>query len=102
MSDEKPISLQEIRDDFQGEQIGDLIAMLVGQPITHHWRGRNPQDYRIEVTRDKEEDNPSVQALVISATNSSGKEAHKYRYPTSTDSFYDSCIDVIKELRGSG
>jgi hypothetical protein len=91
-----PIELSYIKENFQEEDTFDLVEMLEGETITHQWvDGKN---YALSVRID-ELDTRRFQETIIYVEDEIGRFENLIRYPSSTDSFYDSCIDAIKQVR---
>jgi hypothetical protein len=94
--------ISEIKREFQAENYREVIRMLVDQRV-RYFRNQNGirKTYEISITRDPEEDNDFAWALSITARDERGREAQGYRYPTSVDSLFDSCVDIVNLIRGS-
>lgn len=91
------VDLTYIKESFQEEDIRELIDILKGEKITHQWKEVDGEHYSLRAKRDILD--TSCVGVMITAEDSIGRYEQLLRYPTSTDSFYDSCIDVIKNLR---
>jgi len=92
--------LREIRWGFYDEEISGLISMLEESPIVHKWIGERAQDYMIHVSKyDKREDAFNSDEVLIRVSDYSGRSFQEIRSPTSTESFYNSCIEIIQKLR---
>ena len=94
--------LREIRDEMQGEEISELVEMLDDYELDY---SRDGTDYILAFERDLDEEHPNwgnrQPALWIEARDPQGTRARLLRYPTNTDSFYDSCMDVVNKLRNN-
>lgn len=96
-------NLRKIREEMQGEGISELVGMLSGCELDY---SRGVINYIITFDRDPDEENPYIghlqPALYIHAKDPNGKHVTLLRYPTNTDTFYASCMDVINDLRKRG
>jgi hypothetical protein len=92
--------LREIRWQLYNEEISELIDMLEESPIVHKWVGERAQDYMIHVRKyDKGDDAFNSDEVVIRVSDYSGRFIQEIRSPTSTDTFYNSCIEIIQKMR---
>ncbi|MFH1522182.1 MAG: hypothetical protein ABIF18_04460 [archaeon] len=91
------VDLAYIKESFQEEDIRELIDILEGEKIIYRWKKVDGGYYSLRVNRDILD--TSCVGVMITVEDSIGRYEEGLKYPTSTDSFYDSCIDVIKDLR---
>ena len=92
--------LREVKRELAEEKIFELIGMLEGCNLEYKLRNSEEKGgYVLSFFHNLKEDTKFSCALMISARDSGGNKFSLYRHPTSTDSFYDSCIDVVKGLR---
>lgn len=87
--------LKDIRDQFRDEDISELVAMLVGSKITLSQDNKN---YVFHMIRPAFCDGCGLHILAYEA-NKKDVTVSTRASPDSTDSLYDSCINLIKTFK---